>query len=313
MPLCAAIDIGSNTIRLLIAQVSHGDIADVLTDRKITQLGNLVSQTGRLQDSNMEASLAVLERYASIISEHEVRHVTAVGTSALREASNSGDFIQKVFSKTGIHVKVISGNEEARLTVKGILSSLHRSSFITDRLSLILDIGGGSTEWIICRGTNILDMGSIPVGVIKLRGDCIRADPVSADDLSRLTLKIIPVISQLKQNKGSQIQPDTIFIGSSGTFTTIATVDLQLNVYARDKVHLHSISFEKLQDIREKLSSMTLAERLKVTGLEPERADLIIPGLLFTINVMECFQFGKLTVSDYGLLEGVITASLDRQ
>jgi exopolyphosphatase/guanosine-5'-triphosphate,3'-diphosphate pyrophosphatase len=302
MSLLAAIDVGSNTIRLLIGEIEDHKIKDVYSGRRITRLGNRVDETGRLQDENMRASLAVLKEFSSILGEYRVEHVRAVATSALREASNSDSFVKEVLDDTGIQIEVIPGEREAELTLKGVLFSF--SDFAVS--SFIVDIGGGSTEWILYGG-DLLGIGSIPVGVIKLTRQFIKTDPVSRSDITNMDREIISLLEGLKPSVGQYINRDTRFIGTAGTFTTIASVDLGLNAYSREKIHLHRISLEKLRVMSENLLSLPLEKREKVKGLEPERADLIIPGLQFTIKVMDFFRFDELTVSDYGLLEGLLT------
>jgi len=313
MPLFASIDVGSNTIRLLIAGVKDKKIIDVYYGRKITRLGTGISHTGKLLDKNIEASIAALKEFSSIISKHGVKRVRAVATSALREASNSEIFIEKVFADTGISIEVISGEKEAELILEGILLSLPESSHLTLHPLFILDMGGGSTEWILYRKERQgdrtrpqVEMGSISVGVIKLAGSFIKTDPVSEADIKNLNDEIVLYVNDLKARIGKHINSDTRFIGTAGTFSTIASVDLGLDTYSRERIHLHSLPLSRLQDMSRRLLSLMLEERKNVRGLEPERADLIIPGLQFTIKVMGFFDFDELTVSDYGLLEGVL-------
>jgi len=306
MSLIAAIDVGSNTIRLLIGEIEGHKIKDVYSDRKITRLGNLVDETGRLQDENIRASSVVLKEFSSILAAYRVEHVRAVATSALREASNSASFVRQVLDNTGIQIEVIPGEKEAELTLKGVLLSLPDSIPCRRRdSSFIVDIGGGSTEWILY-GDRLLGMGSIPVGVIKLARQFIKTDPVSRSDIAEMDREIISLLDGLKPRVARYINRNTHFIGTAGTFTTVASVDLALDTYSREKIHLHRISWEKLRGMSENLLSMPLEERKKVKGLEPERADLIIPGLQFTIKVMDFFRFDELTISDYGLLDGLL-------
>jgi exopolyphosphatase/guanosine-5'-triphosphate,3'-diphosphate pyrophosphatase len=305
MSSLAAIDVGSNTIRLLIGEVEDHKIRDVYSDRKTTRLGNLVDETGMLQDENMRASLAVLEEFSSILGKYGVEHVRAVATSALREASNSASFVKQVLDNTGIQIEVIPGEREAELTLKGVLLSFHDIDPNRQISGFIVDIGGGSTEWILY-GNDLLDMGSIPMGVIKLTRQFIKTDPVSLSDIGNMDREIVSLLQGLRPRVGHYIDRDTHFIGTAGTFTTIASVDLGLDAYSRKKIHLHRISLEKLRAMSENLLSLPLEKRKRVKGLEPERADLIIPGLQFTIKVMDFFRFDELTVSDYGLLEGLL-------
>jgi exopolyphosphatase/guanosine-5'-triphosphate,3'-diphosphate pyrophosphatase len=302
----ASIDVGSNTIRLLIGKIDDNRIIDVISERRITRLGNRIHETKRLQDENISASIEALKEFSSIISRYGVAYVRAVATSALREAYNSDTFIQRVFDDTGILIQVISGEKEAELTLKGILSSLPEPSSSAHQSLLIVDIGGGSTECILYGDRHPIDIVSIPIGVIRLTGDFIKTDPVSEDDVTALNNKIASYLNSLNIRLGQHIKKDTRFIGTAGTFTTIASIDLGLETYSREKIHLHIVPLNRLQDMSKKLLRLPLDERKKVRGLEPGRADLIIPGIQFTIKLMDFFMFNELTISDYGLLEGVL-------
>ncbi|MBA3070665.1 MAG: exopolyphosphatase, partial [Nitrospirae bacterium] len=210
-------------------------------------------------------------------------------------------------SETGINIEVISGEEEAELTAQGVMFDLPE----TDS-SLIVDIGGGSAEWIFCRNSSPAEMGTIPTGVVKLFDNHIKSDPPSKDDILYLKKESDTVLSRLKTKMGHLINSRTVFIGTAGTITTLASIDIGLEVYDHEKIHRHNISLEKLYDISGRLISIPLSERKKMIGLEPERADLIIPGILFTINIMELFGFTNILVSDNGLLEGALIKLSER-
>jgi len=309
MPPSAAIDVGSNTFRLLIGNVRNNMIEDVLYERNITRLAEGINKGKMLKDGRIEASVAALKEFSSVIQSYGIKTVRAIGTSALREAYNADIFIRRVLADTGIPIEVISGEKEAEFTLKGILSSLP-DSMIAHHSIFIVDIGGGSTEWILCRGKDPVDMGSIPIGVIKLNENFISTDPVSESDISALIGEILSSLESLKKKVGHHIDRRTCFIGTAGTFSTLASVDLQLKTYSRKQIHLHRISLSRLWDMLSQLVVLPLEERKTVIGLEPERADLIIPGIQFTINIMEIFGFDELIVSDYGLLEGVLLETL---
>ncbi len=310
MSLSAAIDIGSNTIRLLIGNVRNNRIEQIIYERRITRLAEGINRLRILRDDRIEASMAVLKEFSSIIQKNGVKIVSAVATSALREAHNSKIFIKRVLADTGISVNVISGYKEAELALKGTLSSFPDSSLNNNHSLLIIDIGGGSTEWILCRGKNPVAMESIPIGVIKLYENCIKTDPVSEADIFALNREILPSLEILKRGITDKLNKETRFIGTAGTFSTLASIDLNLEMYSREKIHFHRIPLNRLLDIRNKLAALPVSERMNVAGLEPGRADLIIPGIQFTIKIMESFAFDELTVSDYGLLEGVLLETL---
>jgi exopolyphosphatase / guanosine-5'-triphosphate,3'-diphosphate pyrophosphatase len=303
MSLRASIDVGSNTLRLLIAEVRDNKIIEVYSERKITRLGDGTDSAGRLPDKNIEDSLTALKGFSAVISKYGVRKIRAVATSAVREAVNADIFIKKALNETGIAIEVIHGVKEAELTLKGILLSFE----IKERGSkLIIDIGGGSTEWIIHTTGNSAVMGSIPVGVIKLSKRYLKSEPIDQADLDEMNNEIMSVLKNLHIKIGRYLDKNSFFIGTAGTFTTLASIDLKLEHYIREKVHMHKIPLDRLLRTGKELLALPLEERKKVKGLEPERADLIIPGLIFTINTMEYFGFHDLTVSDYGLLEGAL-------
>jgi len=307
-PILASVDVGSNTLRLLVAEIKDKQVIDIFSDRKITRLGHRVDQIGFLQDENMSLSLAALREFSVAMSKYGVRHAKAVATSALREASNSKLFVRKVFDETGIMIEVISGEREAGLTLRGILLSFPDASFTPERPAFIVDIGGGSSEWILYRGKDLVDMGSIPVGVIKLSRKFVGNDPISNDAMANLDHELRPFLEDVRRRIGHFLSSSTRFIGTAGTFATIASIDLALEAYSRKKIHLHTISLKRLQKMRDDLAALPLKERKKIAGLEPERADLIIPGIQFTITAMTFFHFDELLISDYGLLEGVLFA-----
>jgi exopolyphosphatase/guanosine-5'-triphosphate,3'-diphosphate pyrophosphatase len=310
MPLSAAIDVGSNTIRLLIGNCRDGRIDLIVYERRITRLAEGITRSGILRDERIEASVAVLKEFSSLIKRNGVKTVSAVATSALREAFNSKVFIEKILAYTGISISVISGEKEAELTLKGVLSSFPESVLSMYNSLLIMDIGGGSTEWILCSGENPVGMGSIPIGVIKLLENCIKTDPVSETDISALNREILSAVEIFKKDIGNRLERKACFVGTAGTFSTLASLDLHLKTYSRGKIHLHRIPLHRLLDIRNRLVALPVKERMNVAGLEPGRADLIIPGIQFTISLMENFAFDELIVSDYGLLEGVFLESL---
>ncbi len=305
--LSAAIDVGSNTLRLLIGEIRDNLLSRVYAGRVITRLAEEMGSTGVLRGENMKKSISVLGDFSRAIAEYNAARVKAVGTNALREAKNSPEFTEAAFRETGIRIEVISGAREAELTAKGILLGCKE----TIGTSLIIDIGGGSTEWIIrstAHGPSLY--GSLPIGVVNLLERFIRDDPPSPRDISSLVSGIKGDIMKLKMT-AEPFRPLTTLIGSGGTITTLAAVDLGLKEYLPDRVHMHTISLERLYQLMDLLVALPLDRRKDLNGLEQGRADLIIPGILLTIKFMEIFDFQAITVSDYGLLEGIIKEMSD--
>lgn len=297
----ASIDVGSNTIRLLIGSVDSGKILRLTNELAITRLAENISETGMLKKERMLKSLSALKKFSRLISDFGVDCVKAVGTSALREAKNSEEFLEMVLSETGIKINVISGIEEARLTAKGVLHDMPKSSS-----SLILDIGGGSTEWILCKDSAIIMTKTIPTGVVKLFEKYIKSDPPSNQDIAELEKEIETVVLPIKSEIEKSINKKTSFIGTAGTITTFASMDIGLSEYDHEKVQNYIIPVQRLEDLSIKLISLPLNKRQKLKGLEPERADLIIPGIVFTIKVIRILGFENIIVSDDGLLEGIL-------
>ncbi len=300
MPL-ASIDIGSNTLRLLIGRIDGNKITRLRCEMAITRLAENISETGLLNEGRMKKSLSVLKKFSRLIKKSHVSRIRAVGTSALREAKNSKEFIDRVLSETGLKIAVISGKKEAELTAKGVLFDLQKS-----RSSFIIDIGGGSTEWIVCKNSLPVGMGTMPTGVVKLFENHMLSDPPSRQDIISLNIDAKTLLNKLKSKIGKHLTGKTLFVGTAGTITTLASIDLELETYNHEKVHMHSITLGRLYGILERLAGVPLSKRRKIRGLEPGRADLIIPGLLFTINIMETLGFRNMLVSDNGVLEGAL-------
>ncbi len=300
MPL-ASIDIGSNSIRLFIGDVKDGRILHIRYERAVTRLASGLTEGGLLRKPNTEKTLSVLKGFLEITKAYKVSAIKAVGTSALREAQNAGDFLKRVSAETGLEVEVITGRREAGLTALGVMASLEKKV-----PPFIVDIGGGSTEWILSDGKKVLSCGSQPVGVVKLHERHIRSDPPSPPEIASMNKELKDAATAVAKEAGGLIHEDTTFIGTAGTATTVAAIDLGLEEYAWQKVHMHEIGIGRLIELRDMLTALPLRERLKTKGLEPGRADLIIPGIHFIISLMQTLGRDRLTVSDHGLLEGAL-------
>lgn len=297
--MIASIDTGSNTIRFLIGFFSNNRIERVYSDRKITRLGESIKTMGMIKESRMRESIECLRGFKAKAIEFGVNKISAVGTSALREARNSHEFLKMVKEEVGIDIRVISEEEEAFLTIEGI-----RSGFELPDEFIAFDLGGGSTEFIIGRAGS-LDMLSIPMGVLKL-SHLIENYPPSAEIVSGISSEIKrSLLSQGLQNLSSCIRPQ-ILIGTGGTVTTLASLDLALDKYEPERIHGHRLSLSGLKDVLKRLLGLTLGQIRELKGIEKGREDIILAGLLSVIEIMELFSKETLTVSDFGILEGII-------
>lgn len=312
--LSAAIDVGSNTLRMLIGEVVNNELSCIYTDRAITRLAEGVRETHMLGEPNMQESIAVLKAFSQEIEKFRAVKVKAVGTSAVRDAGNSMEFITRVFNETGIRIEAVSGLREAELTIKGILLGFKKA--VTDRPVLAIDIGGGSTEWIITsthrqQGGFLCD--TVPLGVVNLHESFIKSDPPSCHEVKSIKNEIDILFKPLQKELADSQDDALCLIGTGGTITALAAMELGLAEYDHSRVHMHDISLERLCELRDGMVSLRLNERRQLKGLEPERADLIIPGILLTIRLMELTRSNTIIVSDYGLLEGLIKEMMDEE
>ncbi len=293
---CAAIDFGTNTARLLIAERSSGGIVPVRVEREIIRLGGGFSDESGLSAEAQERGLSCLGRFAEILSGYGVKQVRASATSAVRDAHNGRAFVEKAFQETGINLVVIDGEEEARLTLTGVLSALDSEP----KMLVVLDVGGGSTEFTVSSGGIPVFIKSMPVGVVRLT-EGFRTN-------SEMSTRVQSVINQLGDDlsaAGIVFSKEAELVGTAGTATTLAAVKLEMVEYDYRTVNNFTINRDDISAIYHRLSLLTPQERLLVKGVEKGREDLIIAGLVIITSVMDKFGFTRLKVSDFGLLEGL--------
>ncbi len=302
----AGIDIGTNTLRLLIVEFSgDGIYRKVDSGRYITRLGEGLSDTGRLKDEAMERALRVLKGFADKCSENDVDGIYAVATSAVREAVNGRDFIQEVKNKTGIDVDIISGDEEARITMLGVYPGLE----ITCKDVLMMDIGGGSTEFMLVSKGEIIFTVSTDIGVVRFTEQYIKSDPPVEQELELLGRVIEDRLNKVALRKGDR---SVEFIGTAGTVTTLAAIDQMMRIYDSEKINGYRIKRDDVQKILMMMSSMTNKDRKELPGVEEGREDIIVAGAMVVYKVMEWFGFDEMTVSDAGLREGLVADLYNR-
>lgn len=297
----AAIDIGSNSIRLLIGEVSGGSVVPLAYAREATRLAGGISETGRLAEGAMESTIKALKQFQDSIDRHDVTDVRAVGTSALREAGNADEFLNSIMDETGIDVEVITGLDEAALTAKGV------ASVVKDCPSaLVMDIGGGSTEMVFISDGKVLDKKTVPSGVVKLYEEHVRSDPPSDDDLRPLNAALDDISNKVWYWFERRRKPGVVLVGTAGTATTLACMDMGIDIRDWQQAHMHKLYLKMLRRMSVSLLSIPLSERSLTKGLEPARADLIIPGILLTIKIMSALGFKEMVVSNHGLMEGAL-------
>ncbi len=303
----ASIDIGSNTVRLLIMETEEaGDFKEVDSERVICRLGEGINSEKRLLPHRIDLTLDVLQRFRDQCRKYGDIPIRVVATSAVREASNREEFVRLAQERAGLDVQVISWEEEARLTVEGVFWKLPSSGKI-----LIFDIGGGSTEFIFSQDKQVLASASTSLGVVRLTGQFISQHPVNAREYQNLKNHIREQLDRVHFRLGDP-SPEKL-IGTAGTVTTLAAMDRNIFPYDSEKIHGLVLPLNNIQRLFEDLKSKSLEQRLEITSLERGREDLIIAGTTLVLETMEAFHCSHLTVSEYSLREGILLqASQDR-
>ena len=282
-----AIDIGTNSVRLLVAESGQGELNRLVERMEVPRLGEDINQTGYLKETAMERTIAVLKEYKEIIADWG-SVPKAVATSAVRDASNQQEFVSQVKKETGIKINVIAGEKEAYLSYLGVAAEL------TDLQSkkLVVDIGGGSTELITGQAEDLLTYESINLGAVRLKEEF-------GEDIKQLYSKVE------KQIVGPEVEVEQL-VGVGGTITTLAAVNQKLETYNRAEVHGLKLAREEIQEMLDYIAAKPLSLRAEVPGLSRRRADIIVPGIVILIKIMEKVSRETITVSDTGLLEGIV-------
>jgi exopolyphosphatase/guanosine-5'-triphosphate,3'-diphosphate pyrophosphatase len=310
MSLFASLDLGTNTFRLLIAEITDSNaISPILVKSEITRLGEGLKKNASIQPQATKRGLKVLEDFSTIIDYYKVEKVFAVTTSAAREAKNGQDFINQIYKRTGIQARILTGSEEAELTLKGVFSVVDR----TQSRNLVFDIGGGSTEFILTEGISPIKTTSISLGVLHLLENLITSDPPALRELTYLrkyinnSLQVNDIAHYITRYKFSTTFPSQSFlIGTAGTVTTLAAIDQKMEEYDPQKINNYILTSEAVENIYRQLCILSIAERRTIPGLEKGREAVIVPGAAIVIEIMDHFKFNQLIVSDAGLLEGIL-------
>ncbi len=297
----ASIDIGSNTVRLLIMEGSPGGpFREIDSDRRITRLGEGIDKKKLLLPRRMDSTLNVLTEFAEKCQKYGKMPTRVVATSAVREASNKEEFLSMAEEKLGLIIEVIPWEEEARLTVAGALWKIDG----LDRLILTFDIGGGSAEFILSQGKKVLKSAGTSLGVVRLTEKFIARHPVDPAELANLQKHLETELASVKIQLGNR-RPE-LLVGTAGTVTTLAALHMNLYPYDPDKIHQTVLSREVIQNIFDDLKGKTIEERIKLKPLESGREDLIIAGTSIVLETMRTFACDHLTVSEYALREGIL-------
>ncbi len=296
----AVVDIGTNSTRLLVCDVQDGRVRDELERRTVvTRLGAGVDADGRLQDDAMERVYSTLADYRQLIDHHDADTALAVLTSAVRDAANGDQFADTVQHRYGLAPHILSGDEEARLTFLGATSERDPN----DRTpTLVIDIGGGSTELVIGTGREAEFHVSNQAGVVRQTERCIHTDPPTEAELEGLANDVRAI---LRQGVPPERRPTVEHaIAVAGTATSLGAIAQQLEPYDPNKVHGYVLTRSECEAILAKLASVPVEERRKTRGLHPDRAPTIVAGVVILLCVLELFGLDRVEVSEHDILRG---------
>ncbi len=297
----AAIDIGTNTTRLLVADVVDGRVKEIDRRSEITKLGEGVDASGSLAEAAMNRVRATMDSYASAISQCET--TTGVLTSATRDAANGAEFVEEIRSRYGVDARVIDGDTEARLTFLGATSDRAPSSTPL----LVIDIGGGSTEFVIGNGDTVSFHVSTQAGVVRQTERHLHHDPPTVSELTAFSQEVRAIIE-------AGVPSDVLGLGAAGvavagTATQCAAVAQSLVPYDPARVHGYNLSLITCQKLFDQLSAMPLAQRAAVAGMHPKRALTIVAGIVILIEAMRAFGLESVEVSEHDILYGAAIAA----
>lgn len=298
----AIIDMGSNSIRLLLADIVDGRLAHATKELAMTRLGEGVDATKQLNDRSMRETIEAVEQFKQRAHAEGYELMGAFATSAVREALNGQAFAQRVLEVTGVPVSIISGAQEATLGYLGVLAGLPEED--RNMGFAIVDIGGGSTEVILSQEAKVVWRHSFDMGAVRMTGKHLTHMPVETSEAQGLIADVERMISTYKEALTSV--PIERVIGIGGTATTFSAMTLQMGEYNREAIQGAFTSIEALSQWNRDLALMTLAERQAIVGLQPKRADIIYAGGVILEILLKTFGAKGFYSSDFDNLEGLL-------
>jgi exopolyphosphatase/guanosine-5'-triphosphate,3'-diphosphate pyrophosphatase len=307
-PLCrAVIDVGTNSVKLLVAKVSGRQVAPVWEESEQTRLGGGFYQTGRLQPQAIRQTAEAVAEFAQLAARWQPVSIRVIATSAARDAVNQGDLLLAIQRASGLTVEVISGEQEAEWVFHGVSTD----PGLANQPLLILDVGGGSTEFIVGDGTRLTFRRSFPIGTVRLLERLAPADPPGAGELERCRTWLAEYLNrEVRPHLGRELErfaTDTLqLVGTGGTTTILTRIQKCMTTFDREQIEATRLSREQVRQQLERLWALSLAERREIIGLPPKRADVILFGAAIFEAVMEQFGLDPLRTSTRGLRFGAM-------
>jgi len=297
--ILASIDVGTNSIRLLISEFKNSALFDIVRKVKITQLGAGMDKNKLISEDALNRTLNVLKEYKKIIDKHKIYKYLVVGTSALRECKNSKQFIEIVKKVSNLKVKIKSGEDEAYYS---FLGATHQ--FNDKKTRLVVDIGGGSTELILGKPGKIKLSYSLPIGCIRLTEKHLLSDPPNKEQIKNSFI----FLESILRNSLKKISDFDIYqiIGLGGTISALVSIKQKLKKHNFNKIHLFKLKIEDIEKIFERLSKISLKERKEVIGLEEKRADTVLGGTIILLSLLRIFKKNEIIISQRDMLDGII-------
>jgi exopolyphosphatase / guanosine-5'-triphosphate,3'-diphosphate pyrophosphatase len=293
----AVVDIGTNSTRLLVAEVENGRVSELERRSTVTRLGRGVDTSEQLSAEAVEDVCRTVGEYIEVYEAVGAEHVIAIATSAVRDAKNADAFIAELRERYGLEARILEGTEEARLVYEGATAA--RRAIDT---TLVVDIGGGSTELVVGLGGEVGFYASLQAGTVRHTERYLKTDPPDAGELEALAADVRALIDA--ELGGAAIASAKEGIAVAGTPTSLAAIDQELDPYDPHRVHGYLLSFGSIQRLYSLLASIPLEERLEVKGLHPGRAPTIVAGVVILIQVMRAFGLTEIEVSEHDILYG---------
>ncbi|MFJ1548381.1 exopolyphosphatase [Streptomyces sp. NPDC088246] len=308
MTCVAAIDCGTNSIRLLVADAdpSTGELVELDRRMEIVRLGQGVDRTGRLAPEALERTFSACRRYAEVIKEHGAQKIRFVATSASRDAENRDEFVRGVLDILGVEPEVISGDQEAEFSFTGATKELAGRDHLA-KPYLVVDIGGGSTEFVVgddhVRAARSVDIGCVRMTERHLVHDGVVSDPPTPGQITAIRADIDAALDLAEESV--PLTGAATLVGLAGTVTTVAAIALGLDVYDSEAIHHSRISLDQVQEITGRLVTSTHAERAAIGAMHPGRVDVITSGALILLAVMKRTGAQEIVVSEHDILDGI--------
>ncbi len=302
-----AIDIGTNSVRLLIAEIEGGKVVNSMKRLETTRIGENVDKTGELSAKAIDRTIKALKRFKLLIKNEGLSLVPVIATSAVRDSKNKLEFLDRVKSEVDMDINIITGKREAELGFFGVLKGLRE----VHEDILVVDIGGGSTELIVGNDEGIKYMVSLNIGAVRMTEKFIKNDSIIDEEINTIVSFIDKeLVSEM--NKIERFHIGRV-IGIGGTATTLAAVDLGMTNYDQNKIHNYDLRYEATTEILNNFMSKGLDDRKKIPGLQPKRADVIIAGTIILHRIMELLNVGSLGISEYDNLEGLVFEQIGKK